>query len=179
MTDDLLAALLPAIGIAAFERDSGGSFKSVAPVPSWFEGLAADGTFPFLGHVLEEATAFWNSNTDGFREWGPSAAVDASGREFHFMVTAIAHGRKQFLLCRLDTGSDQVRDVLQQVRQRALDADHVARRQAKEVARAAGEVHRLLGRLLMSGPTAEQLETMRQLAVGCEELARLSNAAPE
>jgi hypothetical protein len=105
--------------------------------------------------------------------------VDASGREFHFMVTAIAHGPKQYLLCRLDTDTDRIREVLQQVRERTLEEDRRARRQAKEMARAAGEVHRLLGRLLMSAPSPEHLETMRELSGACEELVRLSKAAAD
>lgn len=172
MDNDLLSTLLPAVGIAAFERDGEGAFTAVAPPPAWLANLASDGTFPFLGHVLEEATAFWRTGASGSREWGPCAEIDESGREFHFTVTAVSDGRKQYLLLRLDSGSEQVRDVLQQVRQRALDAERTARQHAIEARSTSTEVHVLLGRLLASGPTPAQAELLTQLAGRCDELVQ-------
>jgi hypothetical protein len=179
MDDHLLSTLLPAAGIAAFERDAEGAFTAVVPLPAWFSSLAGDGTFPFLGHVLEEASAFWSGATSGSREWGPCAGIDESGREFHFTVTAAADGQTQYLLFRLDPGSDKVRDVLQQVRQRTLDAERHARREAVDARSLSTEVHVLLGRLLASGPTPAQVEVLTQLAARCDELVqRLVGRAP-
>lgn len=172
MNDHLLATLLNAVGVAAFERRDDGSFTAVAPPPPWFAGLVSDGTFPFLGHVLEEAVAFWSTGVDGSRDWGPCAEVDASGREFHFAVTAISDGSRHYLLFRLDSGTDQVREVLQQARERALDAESRARRRIEAARNASAEVHRLLGRLLASGPTPAQLDMLTELAARCDELVQ-------
>src|SRR5687767_10738743 len=68
MTDNSLATLLTALDIAAFEPGTEGGFQSLAPLPTWFTRLGRDGTFPFLGHILEEANVFWNSGADGLRE---------------------------------------------------------------------------------------------------------------
>lgn len=126
MSDDILKAVLPALDLAAFERRDDGSFKSIAPRPEWFGRLVADPTFPFLGHILEDATVFWDSGEIGRREWGPVAEVDESGSEFHYKVAAIAAPGGQFLVFQLDLGSDQVRQVLQKVRTDMLAAEQRA-----------------------------------------------------
>ena len=89
MTDRPLSTLLTALGIAAFERSADGGLQSLAPLPAWFTRLSRDGTFPFLGHILEEANAFWTSGADGVREWGPCADADESGHEIHYRVKAL------------------------------------------------------------------------------------------
>ena len=120
MTKDAVIALLPTLGIAAFEQNADGSFQPLAPAPAWFAGLGKDGTFPFLGHILEEAGAFWASKTDGVREWGPCADVDADGQEFHYMVKAVTSGAGAYLVFQLDEAAERVREVLQKVRSDAL-----------------------------------------------------------
>ena len=123
MSDDLLKALLPALGIAAFERHIDGSFRALAPIPSWFERLAGDGTFPFLGHILEEAVRYWNKGEAKPRDWGPSAETDEAGHEFHYMVTALTVSGRSVLIFTLDSASDRLRQVLQRVRDQALAAE--------------------------------------------------------
>lgn len=126
MSDDVLKALLPALGMAAFERRADGSFAALAPLPRWFERIAGDGTFPFLGHILEEAAFYWNKGGDKLREWGPCAETDEAGREFHYMVTALTLSGRSVLVFALDTASDRIRGVLQKVRQQALSAEQRA-----------------------------------------------------
>ena len=122
MADGALSAVLPVLGIAVFERTPEGSFKSLAPLPSWFPRLGRDGTFPFLGHILEEATTFWNSRVDGVAEWGPCADVDDAGKEFHYRVKALNVDARAYLAFQLDEGAEQVREILQKVRGDALAA---------------------------------------------------------
>ena len=177
MNDDVLASVLHAVGVAAFERKDDGSFAAVAAPPAWFAGLASDGTFPFLGHVLEDAIAFWNARTVGSREWGPCAEVDANGREFHFMVTAVFDGRTCYLLLRLDSGSDRMQAVLQQVRERALDADARARRKSEAARDVSTAIHELIGRLFDTRPTPEQAELLIALQAPVNTLARLAGHA--
>jgi hypothetical protein len=126
MSDDLLKALLPALGIAAFERHMDGSFRALAPIPRWFERLAGDGTFPFLGHILEEATRYWHKGDATPREWGPSVGTDEAGREFHYVVTALTLSGRNVLIFSLDTASDRMQQVLQRVREQALAAEQQA-----------------------------------------------------
>ncbi|MGH9383018.1 MAG: hypothetical protein ACRD2N_01810 [Vicinamibacterales bacterium] len=146
MSDDTLTALLPALDLAAFERREDGSFKSIAPRPAWFGRLVSDPTFPFLGHILEEAHQFWATGDVGKLEWGPVAEVDESGQEFHYKVAAVATPGAQFLVFQLDQGSDQMRGVLQKVRTDLLAAEQRAGADAamrtahlNELRRAAGE----------------------------------------
>ena len=120
MSDESLKLLLPAIDVAAFERTPDGAFLSVAPSPPWFARLVGDVTFPFLGHILEEATEFWAQSTTGTREWGPCAEVDESGDEFHYRVTAVILPGKQYLVFQRDAGAERLREVLQKVRAQAL-----------------------------------------------------------
>ena len=116
-----VAALLRSLGIAAFERNADGTFQPIAPAPVWFAGLGKDGTFPFLGHILEEASAFWASKTDGVRDWGPCADVDDNGQEFHYLVKAVTIGPRTYLVFQLDEAAERMRDVLQKVRSDALE----------------------------------------------------------
>ena len=120
MTDNALSTLLPALDVAAFERDAEGGFQPLAPLPTWFTGLSRDGTFPFLGHILEEANVFWKSGADGVRKWGPCAEVDETGREFHYLVKALRVNTRAYLVFQADEGAEQLRRVLQQVRSDAL-----------------------------------------------------------
>ncbi len=131
MSDDMLKVVLPALDLAVFERRQDGSFKSIAPRPEWFGRLVADPTFPFLGHILEEANVFWASGEVGRREWGPVAEADESGSEFHYKVIALGGPGAQFLIFQLDLGSDQVRQVLQKVRTDMLAAEQRAGSDAK------------------------------------------------
>jgi hypothetical protein len=135
MTGTVLTTLLPAIDIAVFSRGTDGSFSSIAPPPPWFRRLA-DVTFPFLGHILEEAAEFWRSGVPGSREYGPCAEVDEEGREFHYRVKAVTIGERgsQFLIFELDPGSDRLREALQKARDQALLLE---RNRATQVAAAA------------------------------------------
>ena len=59
MSASQLETLLPLLDVAAFVRHGDGSFSAISQAPAWFERLTSDTTFPFLGHILEEANAFW------------------------------------------------------------------------------------------------------------------------
>lgn len=176
MNDPVPAALLTAMQIAAFERRADGSFASVAPPPGWFGPLVADPTFPFLGHILEDAGHFWQSGLDGARDYGPCADVDDRGREFHYKVTALAVGGRQFLVFQLDPGGDQLREVLQKVRARALEGGFDPSSQAalaavrKLVRRKGEEMHELLRRWLSTAQTEAQFELWRSISARCDEL---------
>ena len=133
MSEDLLKELIPALGIAAFERQVDGSFRALAPIPRWFERLAGDGTFPFLGHILEEATRHWNKgDAANPREWGPSAETDEAGHEFHYIVTALTLSGRNVLIFSLDAASDRMRQVLQKVRDQALAAEQREDKERKD-----------------------------------------------
>lgn len=122
MTDESLSTLLTALDIVAFERRPDGSFRPLTAPPEWFGRLSRDGTFPFLGHILDEAQAFWNSRAEGAREWGPCADVAEDGREFHYLVKALRVQERAYLVFQRDQGAERVRDVLQKVRSEALGA---------------------------------------------------------
>jgi hypothetical protein len=176
-----LTTLLPALDIAAFERRPEGSFSPMAPPPPWFVRIVADGTMPFLGHILEEANQFWESRSSGRRDWGPCAEVDATGSEFHYMVTAVTIGYQQYLCFQLDPGSDRLREVLQQVRDQALAADHGVRDEAavekltkaqKDVQQAADELNLIVRRLLGTDPADARIEPWKTVSAKCEEIVR-------
>lgn len=124
MTDDALSILLTALDIAAFERVPESGFRPLAPPPAWFGRLSRDGTFPFLGHILPEAQAFWNSGAEGLRQWGPCAELGEDGREFHYLVKALTVQTRAYLVFQLDESAERMREVLQKVRSDALAAPH-------------------------------------------------------
>src|SRR5829696_7009491 len=111
---------MTALNLTTFKRDAKFEFFHLAPPPPWFTLLSRDGTFPFLGHILEEANAFWNSGAGGRREWGPCAEVDESGREFHYLVKALRLDTSAYLVFQIDEGAERLRRVLQKVRSDAL-----------------------------------------------------------
>ena len=177
MSDDDLTKLLPAIDIAAFRRTPDGSFTAVAPPPKWFGRLVADVTFPFLGHVLEEAALFWKSAASGVREFGPGVEVNEAGEEFHYRVLAMTVGRSQFLLFQLDPGSDRIREVLQKVRGQALlSADSAVPNTIVKVQQAVRQrterMHDLLRPLLATGLRDPHFELWKTLSASCEDLVR-------
>jgi hypothetical protein len=181
MSDDVVTKLLPAIEIAAFRRAADGSFSPVAPPPRWFERLVADATFPFLGHILEEATVFWQGRTTGVREWGPSVEVNEVGREFHYRVLAVTVDDSQFLLFQLDPGSDRMREVLQKVREQALagpasGAQATLSKVQHEVRRTTDRIHEQLRPLLGTGLRDPQFELWKTLTALCEDLTNTVDA---
>jgi hypothetical protein len=176
MDDELQASLFSALGIAAFERMGDGAFRSIAPVPRWLQRLMIDGTFPFLGHVLTEATDFWKAGAETAAEWGPCAEPDESGREFHYRVVAVSLPGRQFLLFRLDPESDRMREVLQSVRSQALtESVDAGGRSAlvevqREVRKARVNIHERVLQLL-GRATSTQLEALREISASCDKLA--------
>jgi hypothetical protein len=119
---DTYATLLPSLDIAAFEQMPDGSFHSLAPLPAWFGRLVKDGTFPFLGHILDEASAFWSERTDGTRAWGPCTDTAEDGTPFDYIVKAVRAGARSYLVFQPDEGAERLREVLQKVRDGALRA---------------------------------------------------------
>lgn len=173
MSDDVLTALLPAIGIAAFERRADGSFNSLTPPPAWFSRLVGNETFPFLGHVLEEAVEFWRRSASGVQEWGPCAEVDEAGTEFHYKVAAVALNGREVLLFELDTASDRLREVLQAAREHALSVEAGAERKghpSPDVRRTAREMRDIIHRLAASQPTPDQHALITMLQATCDDL---------
>ena len=120
MADDPSPTLLAALGIVVFESLADGTFRPVGQAPSWFSRLSRDGTFPFLGHILDEAHTFWALQVDGQREWGPCAEVGEDGREFHYLVKALRVQRRPYLVFQKDESVERMREVLQKVRSDAL-----------------------------------------------------------
>ena len=121
MTEQDPERLLTALEIAAFARVQQSAFRPLATPPAWFGRLSRDGTFPFLGDILEEAEAFWVSGQEGSRQWGPCAEVAEDGREFHYLVKALTADQHAYLVFQLDEGAERLREVLQKVRADGLD----------------------------------------------------------
>jgi hypothetical protein len=173
MSDE--ASVLTAMAIAAFERNQDGSFSPLAPLPAWFMRIVADGTFPFMGHILEEANQFWRSGSPGRQDWGPCAEVDESGAEFHYTVAAVSERDREYLVFQLDPGSDRMREVLQRERERALAAGHDSRsdsRAAAGVRQTAGEIRTLVESLQAVSSANTAIQVHRAVAAKCDELVR-------
>ena len=176
MNDELLQSLLPALDIAVFERRSGGSFAAVAPPPAWFGRLTADMTFPFLGHILEEANDVWRRRDAVRREWGPCAEVDEAGHEFHYKVVATVVDGRQYLLFQLDRGSDWIRGVLQKVRQQALASEQnhgstdALTALQRELRGAVSEIRDLSARRAAAPRADERADLHQTLSAKCDGL---------
>jgi hypothetical protein len=173
MSDHPLEVLLPSLEMVPFERRPDGSFASLLPPPDWFKPRTAGGVFPFLGHILEEATAFWDLGATGVQEWGPCADVDVEGREFHYRVIGVQTEARQFLVFQLDRDSDRMRDVLQKVRDNALADERRGRGRvalASLARRTSADMHELLTRLRDSGLSPEQLAVVKEIDAANKEL---------
>lgn len=166
--------LLPAIEMAAFERRRDGSFSPIAPLPSWFDRLVADPTFPFLGHILDEANQFWIAGKPACREWGPCAEVDDTGREFHYRVSAVNAKASQYLVFQLDAGTEEMRQVLQRVRQQMLATEQSRSTETTrlELRRAAEDICATVTTLLGASSNESRQETAQTLSTKCNELLR-------
>jgi hypothetical protein len=172
MSDDALRDLLPAMEMAVFQRSADGSFLPLTALPAWFPRLA-DGTFPFLGHILDEAYAFWSSGKDGRQNWGPSVGTNDAGTEFHYTVSAVTTDGRQYLVFQIDRGSDRVREILQTIRDQKLDderARHTRAALAADVRQAGTDLFAVIGRLESTSPTSAQRELLDKLAFACDSL---------
>jgi len=173
MSASQLETLLPLLDVAAFVRHGDGSFSAISQPPAWFERLTSDTTFPFLGHILEEANGFWQRGLQGAADYGPCAEVDDNGREYHYLVTAVSGASAQYLVFQIDRGADRMRSVLQKVRSEALTAaqDGVAYQAVvADMRKTNQEVKELLRQLLLAGLNPTQLEMVNQLATRCVNL---------
>jgi hypothetical protein len=170
VSEQQLTTLLPVLGTAAFRRDDDGTFIALAPMPEWLQRLTSDTTFPFLGHILEEAAAFWRRRTPGLAEWGPCAEVDEQGHEYHYSVTAIVDRSGEYLVFQIDRGADRMREVLQKVRSEALSAETDAasyRAVAARLGRTNQELKELLKELVQADLTPAQLSVVNKLSTKC------------
>jgi hypothetical protein len=175
MTEGPLSDLIQAMGVAVFERLPDGTFRSVTPAPAWFAPLAADGTFPFLGHILEEASDFWQSGRAGREDYGPCAEVDDRGREFHYTISAVSAGERRYLWFALDPASDRMRTALQRARETALRAEAALKgasdRSAHEaVAEAAAQIKSLVLQLAPAEMPGQQRAIVQALLEVSERL---------
>ncbi|MFN7913894.1 MAG: hypothetical protein U0Q55_01045 [Vicinamibacterales bacterium] len=162
-----LATVAGSLGIAAFSRQPDGGFAPLGPPPEWFVRVTSGDTFPFLGHILEEASAFWQRGTQGRADWGPVAEVDEQGREYHYIVTALTVGTNQYLVFQLDAGAERMREVLQKVRSEALSAeqDQASHRAASaELHKTTNEMKHLLAQVMRTDLTPQQLELVKGLS---------------
>jgi hypothetical protein len=174
MTDQSLARLLlPALDITAFERTPDGSFTPLTPPPPWFQRLA-DVTFPFLGHILDEANQFWASGEPGSREWGPCAEVDAAGAEFHYKVTAITATGQQYLLFQRDRGADRMREALQTIRDQKLAMEQGGRTlaMARDARRAADQIRDVVAEQLRTAGKRAPAEWLSTLSIRSADLVQ-------
>jgi hypothetical protein len=170
-----VASVLSAMAIAAFERNPDGSFLPLAPLPAWFMRIVADGTFPFMGHILEEANQFWGRRSPGRQDWGPCAEVDESGTEFHYTVAAVTERDRAYLVFQLDPGSDRMREVLQRERERSVTAGHDFRSDsdaAAGVRQTVSEIRTLVESLQAVSSAKADMQLRRAVAAKCDELVR-------
>jgi hypothetical protein len=173
MGDELLAGLLYTMGVAVFERRPDGAFVSVTEPPPWFSAMKSDATFPFLGHILSEATEFWDRHVVGAQDWGPCVEVDDHGKEFHYRVTAVQAEERQYLTFQLDRDSDRMREMLQKVRDKVLAEGTRKKRAttaASEARRTGTDLYDLLGRLRATGLSQAQNDIVAELTDVCDEL---------
>jgi hypothetical protein len=173
MSDNGLSALMQAMDLAAFERLPDGAFVALTEPPAWFAGLFTDTTFPFLGHILSEATEFWTRRVTGTQEWGPCEEVDQAGRPYHYKVTAVAISGRQYLVFQLDRASDKMRELLQKVREHALaDADRVRHASvlASDARKSGERLFNLIDRLRTAAPADAQADALNDVSGACSEL---------
>jgi hypothetical protein len=173
MSDE--ASVLSAMAIAAFERNPDGSFLPLAPLPAWFMRIVADGTFPFMGHILEEANQFWGRGSPGRQDWGPCTEVDESGTEFHYTVAAVTERDRAYLVFQLDPSSDRMREVLQRERERSLTAGHDFRSDsdaAAGVRQTVSEIRTLVESLQAVSSAKADMQLRRAVAAKCDQLVR-------
>jgi hypothetical protein len=173
MSDE--ASVLSAMAVAAFERNPDGSFLPLAPLPAWFMRIVADGTFPFMGHILEEANQFWGRRSPGRQDWGPCAEVDESGTEFHYTVAAVTERDRAYLVFQLDPGSDRMREVLQRESERSVTAGHDFRSDsdaAAGVRQTVSEIRTLVESLQAVSSAKADTQLRRAVAAKCDELVR-------
>jgi len=141
MDQSTIDGLLRVFGLMVLERWPDGSFVAASTAPEWFPAVSRDGTFPFLGAFLEEATSFWAREDEGRVGSGLCAATDEAGNEFHFEAWAVTAGKRQFLVIERSGSVAQLQETLQKAREEKL-AKAAADRTKRETAETLHELTR-------------------------------------
>ena len=133
-----LPGLWAALDVAVLEETGDGFFSSLDALPAWFldltagegDGAALDlaGRFPFLEYFLEDARAFWASETPGRLDSGPWSETAADGGELALEATALFHAEKRIvLIALLGKEYEERRRLLQRIRDTYLDLQSLSR----------------------------------------------------
>ena len=127
-------SLLPALDMAAFERQADGSFQLLGTAPAWLRQLWPDVALPgkalypgeaflFLDHFLEEADVCWMHRQEGERiASGPWTETGPQGHEWPLEAVALFTDGRPLLLIQFPTTDHRtLRRILQESRQQGLD----------------------------------------------------------
>ena len=148
----------------------------LAPLPAWFMRIVADGTFPFMGHILEEANQFWGravartGRTGGHARRLTSRVPSSTTR-----WQPSPNVRELYLVFQLDPSSDRMREVLQRERERSLTAGHDFRSDsdaAAGVRQTVSEIRTLVESLQAVSSAKADMQLRRAVAAKCDELVR-------
>jgi hypothetical protein len=182
VTNPIFEGIVECLDLVVLERLPHGMFLRLgtAPPPSWFshvltpkedEPVTVGEAFPFVGHFLDEAEAFWREGRNGRLRSEAFTIADASGAEVALTASALAIGHRQVLLLEPAADFDERRRALQSAREAVLEHDaHLGRVRALlariETART------LTGQLANSGLTPGQQQVAAEIG---DQLATLAS----
>ena len=174
MNEEVLSALLPALGFAVFVRGADNSFTPITPPPSWFTRLG-NVTFPFLGHILEEANQFWDGGARRTAGVGPVRGGGSQRQGVPLQSHRPDRRRADSACCFISTPNRIASAKCCPRSERESLATEQSRNatsmSAMEVRLIREEIHRILGKLLGTNATEVQIELLRKLSSRCDELA--------
>lgn len=132
MTTEHDAPLDPALGevmrlldMAVVEWQSDSSYRPLSSTPEWFKGTVPWSSLPFLEHFVNEARRFLHDHLGGILA-SDQFAVQNNAEELLLRARALkVNGRLVVAIERLEGASD-VRPILREARQRALDQELLA-----------------------------------------------------
>lgn len=179
MTDTTTAPLDPVVGevmrvldMAVIEWVADESYRPLASVPHWFTGTVSWMSLPFLEHFVDEARRFLHDHLGGVLA-SDQFTVQSGSDELLLRARALkVNGRLVLAIERLEGASD-IRPILREARQQALDQEALADR-ARAVHTPIEAVARAIGNLQRTQLTDDQRPLVDALT---RALAQLQDAA--
>lgn len=170
--DPLVGEVARALDMALIEWMPDFSYKPLCVTPRWFTGTVPWLSLPFLEHFVDEARRYLHDHVGGVIA-SDQFTIQANDEELLLRARALRVGGRMILSIERLTGAADIRPILREAREQALEHESLADK-ARAVQAPLAAVTRAV-----EGLRAGTLNDAQQTAIAAlsESLAKLHDAA--
>ena len=170
--DPVLGEVMRVLDLAVVEWVEDEAYRPLASLPPWFTGTVSWMSLPFLQHFVDEARRFLHDHLGGVLA-SDQFTVQSGNDELLLRARALkVNGRLVLAVERLEGASD-IRPILREARQKALDGEVLTER-ARAVHAPIDALIRAIGDLQRTNLSDDQRRVVDTLA---RAIAKLQTAA--